>query len=77
MIPWALSCSNYSNCAKMRRRPRFDRGSRWILIISQRVSLTVTLELGILTSPRNTVLLGQQLEQTILAYRSHLTLSNS
>ena len=49
-IPGALSCSNYINCAKKRRQPRFDRCSRWILIISRWVSLTVTLELGILTS---------------------------
>ena len=38
-IPWALGYSNYSG--------------RWILIISQRVPLTVTLELGVLTSTRN------------------------
>jgi len=36
-IPWALSCSNYSNCVKMRWRPHFDHCSRWILIISRRI----------------------------------------
>jgi len=71
-IPWGLSCSNYRNCAKMRWRTRFDLRSHWILIISQRVSLAVKLELGILASLRIMVTLGQWLEQTILAYRSHL-----
>jgi len=68
-IPWALSCSNYSNCVKTRRRPRFDR-SHWILIISRRVSLIVTLELGILTSLRRTVTLGQRLEYTVRTFTS-------
>jgi len=56
----------------MRWRTRFDHRSHWILIISQRVSLAVKLELGILASLRIMVTLGQWLEQTILAYRSHL-----
>jgi len=63
-IPWVLSCSNYSNCAKTRWRPHLDRCSHWILGISRRVSL----KLGILTSLRITATLGQRLEQTILAY---------
>ena len=33
------------------------------------------LELGILTYPHITVMLGQRLEKTVLAYRSHLNIS--
>lgn len=40
-----------------------------------RASLIVTLELGILTFLRRTVMLGQRLEQTFSAHRSHLNLS--
>ena len=57
-IPWALSCSTYSNCAKTSCRPRFDHCSRWICMIYQKVSLIVMLEFGILTSPRTMVTLG-------------------
>jgi len=70
-ISWALSCCNYRNCAKTRRRLCFDYCSHWILIISRKVSLTVTLEPGILTSLRITVTLGQWLEQTALTYHLH------
>ena len=75
-IPCAISCSNYRNCAKMRGRPRFDRRSHWSHIVSRKVLLTVTLELGILTSLRITVTLAQRLEQTVLAYRPHINLSH-
>jgi len=59
------------------------RGSYLILIVVAAgfssflggVSLTVTLELGILTSLRITVTLGKRLEQTVWAYRSHPDLS--
>jgi len=49
----------------MRRQRRFDRHSRWIFIISRRVSLTITLKLGLLTSLCITVTLSQRLEQTV------------
>jgi len=74
-IPWAPSCSNYSNSAKTGWQPCFDRCTRWILIISERVSLTITLEYVILTSLCIPVTLSQPLEQTALTYRSHLNLS--
>jgi len=70
-IPWALNCSNYGNCAKTRPWPRFDRRSLWIFIIP-RFSLTITLLLGILTSLRIMVTLGQRLGQTVLAPCLHL-----
>ena len=60
-----VSCSNYSKCAKTRRWPRFDQCSRWILTIPGRTSLTVMLELGILTYLRMAITLGQWLKQTI------------
>jgi len=75
-IPWVLSCNNCSNY-ETRCRPRFDHCSRWILIISRRVSLSVTLEFGILISLHVTAALGHRLEQTVLAYRLHRNLSNN
>jgi len=67
--PKALTCSYYVGIQLI------ARCNQWILTISRRVSLTVTLELCILTSPRITVTSGLRLEQTVLAYRSHLNLS--
>jgi len=53
---------------------RFDRRTRWTLITSRRVLLTITLELGILTSLHITVMLSQRLKKTVLAYYSHLNI---
>jgi len=77
----ALTCSYYVGIQLT------ARCNRWILTISRRVSLTVTLELAILTSYntpesnsmlyslRITVTSGLRLVQTVMAYRSHLDLS--
>jgi len=44
---------------------RFDLCSRWILIISRRVSLTVTLERGVLPSPQVTITFGKPFRNPI------------
>jgi len=59
----------------MRQRPRFDCCNYWILIISQRVSLSITLELGILTSLTYNGYVGLMVRANRFGILSHLYLS--
>jgi len=74
-ILWALSCSNNSNCAKTRRRPHFDRYSRWIIIIPRSVLLTRCVETWYLNPSTHNSYVGLTVRANRSGIRSRINLS--